>query len=47
MWANCAAWLVYSYLTKDPYVLASNEPGLLLATFMAIMQVGGWIILLP
>ncbi|GBF97258.1 hypothetical protein Rsub_09949 [Raphidocelis subcapitata] len=40
MWANCAGWLVYSYLTRDIYVLASNEPGLILATFMTITCYG-------
>lgn len=34
MWANCVAWLVYSFLTTDPYVLASNIPGVLIATWM-------------
>jgi hypothetical protein len=36
MWANCVGWLVYSFITRDIYVLASNEPGLLIATFMTI-----------
>jgi len=40
MWANCAAWLVYSYLIRDVYVLASNEPGLILAAFMTITCYG-------
>lgn len=40
MWANCAAWLVYSFLTRDPYVLVSNVPGILLATFMTLSCVG-------
>lgn len=40
MWANCAAWLGYAFLTRDPYVLASNEPGLLLAAFMLLSCYG-------
>ncbi|KAF8061939.1 SWEET6B [Scenedesmus sp. PABB004] len=40
MWANCVAWLVYSFITVDPYVLASNVPGLLLGSFMAISCYG-------
>lgn len=40
MWANCAAWLGYAYLTRDPYVLASNEPGLILAAFMTVTCYG-------
>jgi hypothetical protein len=40
MWANCAGWLVYAFLTRDPYVLASNEPGLVLATFMTVTCYG-------
>jgi hypothetical protein len=40
MWANCVGWLVYSFLIKDLYVLASNEPGLVLATFMTITCYG-------
>lgn len=40
MWANCVAWLVYSFLITDPYVLASNEPGLVLSTFMVITCYG-------
>jgi hypothetical protein len=40
MWANCVAWLVYSFLTVDIYVLASNIPGLLLGSFMTISCYG-------
>lgn len=40
MWANCAGWLVYAFLIRDVYVLASNEPGLLLATFMTVTCYG-------
>jgi len=40
MWANCVAWLVYAFLTTDPYVLASNVPGVLIASFMAISCYG-------
>ncbi|WIA18167.1 hypothetical protein OEZ85_009642 [Tetradesmus obliquus] len=40
MWANCVAWLVYSFLTVDVYVLASNIPGLLLGSFMTISCYG-------
>eukprot|EP00878_Enallax_costatus_P035882 GHUV01040127.1.p1 GENE.GHUV01040127.1~~GHUV01040127.1.p1 ORF type:complete len:217 (+),score=21.48 GHUV01040127.1:162-812(+) len=40
MWANCVAWLVYSFITTDVYVLASNIPGLLLGSFMTISCYG-------
>ncbi|KAI8471974.1 MAG: sugar efflux transporter for intercellular exchange-domain-containing protein [Monoraphidium minutum] len=40
MWANCAAWLVYAFLIVDPYVLASNLPGLILAAFMTVTCYG-------
>lgn len=40
MWANCVAWLVYSFITVDVYVLASNIPGLLLGSFMTITCYG-------
>jgi hypothetical protein len=40
MWANCVAWLVYAFLTRDPYVLASNVPGVLIASYMAISCYG-------
>lgn len=40
MWANCVAWLVYSFLTTDPYVLASNIPGVLIATWLTLSCYG-------
>lgn len=40
MWANTIAWSAYGYLTKDPYVIAANEPGLLLAIFMTTVCYG-------
>lgn len=40
MWANCVAWLVYAFLTHDPYVLASNVPGVLIASYMTISCYG-------
>lgn len=40
MWANCVAWLVYAFLIRDPYVLASNVPGVLIASYMAISCYG-------
>lgn len=40
IWANCTAWLVYAFLTHDPYVLASNVPGLLLGAFMTLSCYG-------
>lgn len=27
---NCTAWLLYGCINRDPYVIAANEPGLLL-----------------
>ena len=32
--ANCVGWMVYGCLNRDPYVIAANEPGLLLGFFM-------------
>lgn len=40
MWANCVAWLVYAFLIADPYVLASNVPGVLIASYMTISCYG-------
>jgi hypothetical protein len=40
MWANCTGWLVYAFLITDPYVLASNVPGLALAIFMTVTCYG-------
>jgi hypothetical protein len=40
MWANCVAWLVYAFLITDPYVLASNVPGVLIASYMAVSCYG-------
>lgn len=40
MWANCAAWLVYSFLITDVYVLVSNIPGLVLAVVMTVTCYG-------
>jgi solute carrier family 50 protein (sugar transporter) len=40
MTANCAAWLVYACLRRDPYILASNLLGGLLAQFMLLACVG-------
>eukprot|EP00877_Chromochloris_zofingiensis_P005579 jgi/Chrzof1/15021/Cz09g24080.t1 len=40
MWANCVGWVVYSFINRDYYVLASNVPGLLLGTFMTISCYG-------
>jgi hypothetical protein len=40
MWANCVGWLVYSFLIRDAYVLASNVPGLVLAVSMTVTCYG-------
>lgn len=36
MTGNCLGWCAYSYYTNDPYVLASNLPGLLLSLWLNI-----------
>lgn len=28
--ANCTSWMLYGCINRDPYVIAANEPGLLL-----------------
>jgi solute carrier family 50 protein (sugar transporter) len=40
MHANCVGWLVYAFLKRDPYILASNFGGALLAQFMVLSCVG-------
>jgi hypothetical protein len=40
MLANTVAWLVYAFLTADPYVLASNVPGVLLSTWLTFSCYG-------
>jgi hypothetical protein len=40
MLANCVAWLVYAFLTGDPYVLASNIPGVLIALWLTFSCYG-------
>eukprot|EP00545_Synedropsis_sp_CCMP1620_P005943 CAMPEP_0119017388 /NCGR_PEP_ID=MMETSP1176-20130426/16416_1 /TAXON_ID=265551 /ORGANISM="Synedropsis recta cf, Strain CCMP1620" /LENGTH=241 /DNA_ID=CAMNT_0006971099 /DNA_START=46 /DNA_END=771 /DNA_ORIENTATION=- len=34
MTGNCLGWVAYSYYTKDPFVLASNVPGLILSFWL-------------
>jgi solute carrier family 50 protein (sugar transporter) len=43
MHANTLAWLVYAFLRRDPYILASNLFGALVSQFMllATVQAGG------
>ena len=36
MFANCLGWLIYSFLKKDVFIMASNAPGLLLATWYVL-----------
>ncbi|GAX74934.1 hypothetical protein CEUSTIGMA_g2380.t1 [Chlamydomonas eustigma] len=38
--ANCICWMVYGCLNKDPYVIAANEPGMLLGVFMSLVCYG-------
>ncbi|KAG2445268.1 hypothetical protein HYH02_008735 [Chlamydomonas schloesseri] len=38
--ANCAGWLIYGCINADPYVIAANEPGLLLGIFMTVSCYG-------
>lgn len=38
--ANCTCWMVYGCLKADPYVIAANEPGLLLGLFMSLTCYG-------
>ena len=34
MTGNCLGWAAYGYYTKDPFVLASNMPGLVLSFWL-------------
>jgi solute carrier family 50 (sugar transporter) len=34
MTGNCLGWTAYAYCTKDPFVLASNLPGLILSIWL-------------
>lgn len=36
MTGNCLGWCAYAYYTKDPFVLASNLPGLILSLWLNI-----------
>mmetsp|Transcript_9413 Transcript_9413/g.19526 ORF Transcript_9413/g.19526 Transcript_9413/m.19526 type:complete len:283 (+) Transcript_9413:56-904(+) len=36
MTGNCLGWCAYSYCTNDPFVLASNLPGLILSLWLNI-----------
>jgi hypothetical protein len=36
IFANCLGWLIYSFLKKDVFIMASNAPGLLLATWYVL-----------
>ena len=36
MFGNCLGWCAYSYYTSDPFVLASNLPGLILSLWLNI-----------
>ncbi len=36
MTGNCLGWCAYSYYTNDPFVLASNLPGLILSLWLNI-----------
>ncbi|GFR43451.1 hypothetical protein Agub_g4534 [Astrephomene gubernaculifera] len=38
--ANCAGWLLYGSIARDPYVILANEPGLLLGIFMTVSCYG-------
>jgi len=38
--ANCLGWLVYGSVLRDPYVIAANEPGLLLGVYMTVTAYG-------
>lgn len=40
MWANCVSFLVYAFLKRDPYVLASNYFGALVSLWMLMACVG-------
>lgn len=34
MTGNCLGWTVYAYYTKDPFILASNIPGMLVSVWL-------------
>ncbi|OEU18582.1 hypothetical protein FRACYDRAFT_182833 [Fragilariopsis cylindrus CCMP1102] len=38
MTGNCFGWLAYAYYTKNPFVLASNIPGLLVSFWLNAVQ---------
>jgi solute carrier family 50 protein (sugar transporter) len=38
--ANCICWIVYGCINTDPYVIAANQPGLLLGAFMSLVCYG-------
>ncbi|KAG7340883.1 sugar efflux transporter [Nitzschia inconspicua] len=33
---NCLGWLIYAHLARDPFILASNLPGILVSTYLNI-----------
>lgn len=39
IFANCLSWLIYSFLKKDIFIMLSNAPGLLLATWYVMTVV--------
>ena len=43
IFGNCLGWLIYSFLTKNPYVAAANVPGLLLGSWyvMTTLRIAG------
>ncbi len=34
MTGTCSGWVAYSFLTKDPYVLAGSAPGLIVSLWL-------------
>ena len=36
MSGNCLGWLAYAYYSGDPFILASNVPGILVSTWLNV-----------
>lgn len=36
MSGNCLGWLIYAHLAHDPFILASNVPGILISTWLNV-----------
>jgi solute carrier family 50 (sugar transporter) len=36
MSGNCLGWLIYAHFAKDPFILASNIPGILVSTWLNV-----------